>query len=484
MSFGSGVRAQVFEVIVRQAIAGAPWREICAGPMLVNSITPEEIETEVYRRLHKGKEELSPEERTLLEEYIEGWHSVLQQRKLKPLDQIEEAVTAFYLRQHCEKPAIVVCKSPAMMYLHLMLLTEPTEFNDKDDINRAVSILAQDQTEKFRNNLSDSVETLLSNSKSRPASYLAWKDNFARLREIIATDMREKLDDDVNNYFQWGFRAAIGPLPARLSTVYDAALTNAQRITNRSAEFPDEAVVSPAMRVRMTNPIIRDPGREFQLPGGVLRYYSTPIWQVEQLLAPGFVVESLKAGELFSNFVRDQVPEFLSLFKAAPMYAFFEKVCLVADYPDTVIVDQLFRPNNRNGASIIFPDDYQVHAIDGIIVPRMLIERPQDLTLADIEEVENVALRRVMIEIFGTSRYLMDSGAKLVHEDEFGQLYRKELPDDEPIVMLCVINSTMEPDGTYRKYFLRVPPRTSTARQGVAWTFSMGEVDYRPTMQT
>jgi hypothetical protein len=49
-SYGSGVRAQVFEVIVRQALAGAPWREICAGPMQVNNITPEEVEQEVKRR--------------------------------------------------------------------------------------------------------------------------------------------------------------------------------------------------------------------------------------------------------------------------------------------------------------------------------------------------------------------------------------------------------------------------------------------------
>ncbi|MBI4532592.1 MAG: hypothetical protein HY711_01490 [Candidatus Melainabacteria bacterium] len=49
-SYGSGVRAQVFEVIVRQALAGAPWKEICAGPMQVNNITPEEVESEVKRR--------------------------------------------------------------------------------------------------------------------------------------------------------------------------------------------------------------------------------------------------------------------------------------------------------------------------------------------------------------------------------------------------------------------------------------------------
>jgi len=56
--YGPEVRAQVFEVIVRQAIAGAPWRQICVGPMQVNLITPEEIEEEVTRR--KGGNEGSP----------------------------------------------------------------------------------------------------------------------------------------------------------------------------------------------------------------------------------------------------------------------------------------------------------------------------------------------------------------------------------------------------------------------------------------
>jgi hypothetical protein len=44
------IRQQVFEVVVRQALKGAPWRELCAGPMLVNQITPEEIEAEVKKR--------------------------------------------------------------------------------------------------------------------------------------------------------------------------------------------------------------------------------------------------------------------------------------------------------------------------------------------------------------------------------------------------------------------------------------------------
>ncbi len=50
IGYGTGVRAAVLEVVVGQAISGAPWREICAGPMKMNGIKPEEVEEEVRRR--------------------------------------------------------------------------------------------------------------------------------------------------------------------------------------------------------------------------------------------------------------------------------------------------------------------------------------------------------------------------------------------------------------------------------------------------
>ncbi len=48
--YGFDVREQVFEVVVRQALKGAPWREICAGALQVNNITEEAIEEEVRKR--------------------------------------------------------------------------------------------------------------------------------------------------------------------------------------------------------------------------------------------------------------------------------------------------------------------------------------------------------------------------------------------------------------------------------------------------
>lgn len=50
--------------------------------------------------------------------------------------------------------------------------------------------------------------------------------------------------------------------------------------------------------------------------------------------------------------------------------------------------------------------------------------------------------------------------------------------------MVEVVNSTPEPDGTSRTYWLRVPPATRTAREGVAWTFGVSEADYEPLVQT
>ncbi len=70
LTYGAGVRAQVLEVIVRQALAGAPWREICAGPMLVNNITPQEVEAEVKKRLKMDTMDTEEEDLTPLEQSL------------------------------------------------------------------------------------------------------------------------------------------------------------------------------------------------------------------------------------------------------------------------------------------------------------------------------------------------------------------------------------------------------------------------------
>lgn len=50
--------------------------------------------------------------------------------------------------------------------------------------------------------------------------------------------------------------------------------------------------------------------------------------------------------------------------------------------------------------------------------------------------------------------------------------------------MVEVVNSTPEPDGSLKTYFLRVPPAMETCQQAIAWTFGKEANDYRTSMET
>lgn len=89
-----------------------------------------------------------------------------------------------------------------------------------------------------------------------------------------------------------------------------------------------------------------------------------------------------------------------------------------------------------------------------------------------------------MLEHYGYDRYLTESGAEPINKDETGILWRIALAGDEDVVMVEVVNSTPEPDGTSRTYWLRVPPGTRTAKAGVAWTFGLDPGEYEPLKQT
>ena len=137
-----------------------------------------------------------------------------------------------------------------------------------------------------------------------------------------------------------------------------------------------------------------------------------------------------------------------------------------------------------DGPALRYRDGWEVYAVRGLRVPREAIMDPAWLTVDRIEGEQNAELRRVYLDRYGHAKYLEDSKAILVHEDSCGQLYRRELPGDEPLQMVRVINSTPEPGGTRKVYWLRVPPSVGTAREGVAWTFAMDAERYHPVAES
>jgi len=161
-----------------------------------------------------------------------------------------------------------------------------------------------------------------------------------------------------------------------------------------------------------------------------------------------------------------------------------EKICWVSERHNVLARDDRGRLHSVVGPAVMYPDGWAIYAVHGVRVPADIIEQPESVTADRIEKEQNAEIRRVMIERMGYERYILESGAQLVHTDEVGALYRKELFGDEPIVVVHVLNSTPEPDGSIKRYALRVPPDIMRAREAVAWTFGMKEKEYRPLIET
>ncbi|KQX50848.1 MULTISPECIES: DUF6745 domain-containing protein [unclassified Streptomyces] len=162
----------------------------------------------------------------------------------------------------------------------------------------------------------------------------------------------------------------------------------------------------------------------------------------------------------------------------------YEHAAVICERPVELHRDEAGRLDRGDGPALAYPDGFALHAWRGMTVPAEFLAALPGLTPERIRQEENAELRRVMLEYYGYDRYLAASGARHEHQDETGVLWRIGLPDDEDVVMVEVVNSTPEPDGSHRTYWLRVPPTTRTARQGVAWTFGLHADAYAPLVQT
>lgn len=142
--------------------------------------------------------------------------------------------------------------------------------------------------------------------------------------------------------------------------------------------------------------------------------------------------------------------------------------------------DEQGRLHCETGPSIAWGDGWALWHWHGQVISQRVIEHPETITVADIDAETNAEIRRVMIERYGTARYVVDSDAKEVDvwTDEAGQpvrLMRREVRNDEAIVMLHMINSTVDPEGTRREYWRRVPPTMTSAWAARNWTCQMPE---------
>jgi hypothetical protein len=160
----------------------------------------------------------------------------------------------------------------------------------------------------------------------------------------------------------------------------------------------------------------------------------------------------------------------------------FDGLCVLCERPSSLRLDREGRLHNPTGPALSYRDGLSLYALRGVEVSTRFIQRPESVSPQELLGVHNVEARRVLIELHGWERLLQKLQAELVQEDHFGRLWQFQF-EGVPCRVLEVVDATVQPDGSYRHYFLFVPDTLATAHEAVAWTFGIDADRYAPDMQ-
>jgi hypothetical protein len=164
----------------------------------------------------------------------------------------------------------------------------------------------------------------------------------------------------------------------------------------------------------------------------------------------------------------------------------FRSIVFVANRPAEIHFDAQHRLHHAAGPAVRYRDGWGAYLWHGTAVPGSLIEGRARLTPEAIERLTNVEMRRAALEIYGLDRYLAVRKPRVVAADEVHGQPRRLLAVDIaglPFRIIEVVNGTIEPDGTRRKFHLGAMPGDTPA-EVVAASYGITPAHYREAVRT
>lgn len=172
----------------------------------------------------------------------------------------------------------------------------------------------------------------------------------------------------------------------------------------------------------------------------------------------------------------------------------YEMVVIVCDRPCAIRVDERDRLHGEGVAAVEYRDGWGMWIWHDVDATEQVIKG--EFGKAEFLAERNAETRRVMAEVKGWEWVLDELGAKKLATDEYGTTWSVDLSVgleidrewDSPKVALLVdvLNSTAEPDGTIKRYLLSVDPDCSELApvDCIGWSFGLAPGEYRPWMMS
>lgn len=87
-----------------------------------------------------------------------------------------------------------------------------------------------------------------------------------------------------------------------------------------------------------------------------------------------------------------------------------ESAVFICERPNIFKTDENNNLHNEDGPAASWSNEYSLYYIHGVEVPALVIEHPEQITVDMIDNESDENVRRIMIERYGTERYLKDGG--------------------------------------------------------------------------
>lgn len=459
------MRNEALEGIIKGAMTLPPGQRPL-GRTRVNmheyGITSEEVEGHVAYRLGRSSGTLgspfSRSEEKAMRRYQIRWSKLAISAKRVGMAATEKAIKSIYNCAELPEPLIVWCDSTLQAFL-LPLATTDIDPEPLFESLRESETTGMQPLEVLRERLSGLSRTLGALPKESTASAATF---FYNKVWTAAAAIRESIESEPG-------RETFAALKYEYPGTGTSNLLTMRRIFDRTRSL-----------------------LESSLPDGERMAYQAHLgttdheWtHIGEMNGPAIMYgAALNCLDMEFPPETDPLRLWLELHELAPAYRFTRGACFVMRRPVNIDLDERGSLHSDLRAAVTFADHFKLYFMHGILLPLDLMEDRSRLTVERIESTDNAEVRRLLITLYGPEKFLKESNVNIIHQDEFGILYHKHFHDGICEAMVYVKNSTPEPDGSRKEYYLRVPPDIHTARGAVAWTFGLEADEYEPDFES
>ncbi len=439
---------------------------------------------------------LTEEQDRALSEFIGDWFCRVV-KGTTPKKIVEAAIASTYAANQCEAPGVLWCESPFQMAIMEALCKLYSISPSQSFFDNIIQQFTQPDWQRARDNLLERITEL--GIKPGEGQQEGWGEDRTTVvaitntfdgktaLETLAPHLSLRVKLRIREAFS-GPRIGLERAERQMVITQFGALPWFGLLGNSFStdllsqlDSQTQSSIKDTCKTHLSAPLGFGQQSEpqdalFSMLTDMYRTLRTP-----ELAALAFIVQHLNLPLPEEN---KAVGEWLTIVSNVFHIQMNEKLCVVCELPVEVHLNERERLHNPDGPAMRFVDGTCVFALDGVVLPAVAILPESTVTIEQIESATNAEVRRVLIQRYGMDKFLADSGTVPFHADESGVLYRKQIQNDEPIVVVRVVNPTPDVDGSHAFYFLRVPPYMTTAKAAVAWTFTMSAEEYCPMVQS